>query len=431
MAIEEIIIWFGKNILQNPAILLGIVAFFGLILQKKPIEEVVSGTVKVMVGVILMIAGATLFVNELSNFQSIVTAATGASPQYPPNYVPMTTLIADYGSYAVTVMTFGFILHLIIVWLVPYFRHIYLTGHLMWWVSLLVVATILTVNPHATMWEVVLIGSIAMAIYWTIQPKYMHNAMKLLTGSEEIGYGHTSSSVAWIAYKLGKYLGSPEESTEKLKIPKSLSFFKDYAISTAIILSIIMVIATIIGLHNAPETVAKLTGGLDPIVWAIIRGLFFAAAIVVLLTGVRIFIGEIVPAFRGISQKVIPGAIPALDCPIVFPYAPTAVIIGFISGLVTFLIMMGIFLWTKFSVIIPPMIMLFFPGGAAAVFGNRTGGWKGAVFAGALNGFVLAIGQAIGLRVLTYGPELATLGDPDWYIIVAILMLFLKPFYGS
>ncbi|MCY0867661.1 MAG: PTS ascorbate transporter subunit IIC [Desulfurococcus sp.] len=431
MTIEDIIIWIGTNILQNPAILLGLVALIGLSLQKKPFNEIVSGTIKVMIGVVLMLAGAGLFVNELVNFQNIVYAATGASPQYPPNYVPMNTLISTYGSYAVTVMTLGFILHLIIVRLIPVFRHVYLTGHLMWWVSLLVVATILTVNPKASMWQVVLIGSIVMALYWTIQPKYMHGAMKTLTGSEEIGYAHTSSLVAWIGFKVGKYIGRPEESTEELKIPESISFFKDYSISTAIILGLIMVIASIIGLFKAPETVAGLTGGLNPIVWAIIRGLYFAAAIVVLLTGVKIFVGEIIPAFKGISEKVIPGAIPAVDCPVVFPYAPTAVIIGFISGLIVFLVMMAVFMWTGFSVIVPPMIMLFFPGGAAAVFGNKTGGWKGAVFAGALNGFILAIGQALGLKVLTYGPELATLGDPDWYAIVLILMLILKPIFGS
>ncbi|MEM4666305.1 MAG: PTS sugar transporter subunit IIA [Thermofilum sp.] len=110
------------------------------------------------------------------------------------------------------------------------------------------------------------------------------------------------------------------------------------------------------------------------------------------------------------------------------PNDPVYIVIGFVSGLVVFLIFMAIFLATGFAVIVPPMIMLFFPGGAAAVFGNRTGGWKGAVLAGAINGTFLAIGQAVTLPALTHAPELATLADSDWYIIIWLLKAILSLF---
>ena len=51
----------------------------------------------------------------------------------------------------------------------------------------------------------------------------------------------------------------------------------------------------------------------------------------ILLAGVRLLLGEIVPAFRGIAMKLVPDAIPALDCPVFFPYSPNAVILGFIT----------------------------------------------------------------------------------------------------
>jgi len=96
--------------------------------------------------------------------------------------------------------------------------------------------------------------------------------MRTVMQSDEIAYGHTSSSAAWLAFKLGKYIGKPEESTEAIKLPKSLEFFKDYAVSTAVILGLIMIIASIIGWFINPAKVQELAGDLNPIVWAFIRG---------------------------------------------------------------------------------------------------------------------------------------------------------------
>ncbi len=47
-----------------------------------------------------------------------------------------------------------------------------------------------------------------------------------------------------------------------------------------------------------------------------------------MLYGVRQLINQIIPAFQGISEKLIPGAVPAFDVPILFNYKPNAVIIG-------------------------------------------------------------------------------------------------------
>lgn len=106
-----------------------------------------------------------------------------------------------------------------------------------------------------------------------------------------------------------------------------------------------------------------------------------------------------------------------------------AVIIGFLSAFATFIVLMLIFGATGWAVIVPPMIALFFPGGAAGVFGNSTGGVRGAIFGGAFMGFLLAVGQAITAPMLgTTAPELAIMADPDWYILILIFKPLLRLF---
>ena len=54
------VIDFIVNVLSTPAILVGLVALLGLVLQKKPIEELVKGTLKTIVGFFVLFAGARL-----------------------------------------------------------------------------------------------------------------------------------------------------------------------------------------------------------------------------------------------------------------------------------------------------------------------------------------------------------------------------------
>lgn len=71
-------------------------------------------------------------------------------------------------------------------------------------------------------------------------------------------------------------------------------------------------------------------------------------------------IGEIVPAFKGIADRFVKGAKPALDAPTVFPFAPNAVIIGFLCSFAGGIV--SIFLLPLFglTVIVPGLVPHFF-----------------------------------------------------------------------
>ena len=74
MAILNFII---DNILINAAVILGLVALLGLILQKKPFADCLSGTFKTMMGFMVLSAGANVIVGALEPFSVWFAAGLG------------------------------------------------------------------------------------------------------------------------------------------------------------------------------------------------------------------------------------------------------------------------------------------------------------------------------------------------------------------
>src|SRR5581483_5754620 len=255
----------------------------------------------------------------------------------------MDNFLKDQGGTIAMVITVGFLVHILAVRLLR-LRYVYLTGHLMFWMSFVVVASLLTSWSSLTQLQLVLIGSAIVAAYWTVQPIYMANKMRKVTGGDEWGYAHTSSSNCYLAAAAGPYVGDPEtEDAEKIKLPSRLSIFKDINVATGLVITVIMRVAK----------AAAYNTDMNPWVWGVVQSLKFAAGIAILLFGVRMFLAEVVPAFKGISDRVIPGARPALDCPTVFPSSPSSVMIGFLSATAMFLVLMAFFAAIDWIVIVP------------------------------------------------------------------------------
>lgn len=421
--LQNILIGIANNIFSQVPILIGIIALLGLLLQRKPFEEVVGGTIRAIVGVVILLIGVDIFVVGLLSFQAVVASAVGLKP--PAAQSTLAHFLAGPGTSVPLIIAVGFAIHLVLVRIFPAARYVYLTGHLMFWMSIVVAASIVEVFADVQRLPLVIVGSVIVACYWTLQPLWIAPLMRKTVGHDQFGLGHTTSTLALAAGYGAKALrlGDPEKhDAERLKLPKKISFFKDINISTALVISVIMLVA--IAFADGKVVQAQMgTSTLLPWAWGLTQALRFAAGIAILLYGVRMFLAEIIPAFKGISDKVLPGTRPALDIPVTFPKAPTAVMIGFISSTVVFLVFMGVFASAGWFVLVPPMIMLFFGGGAGGVFGNAVAGWRGAVFGGVINGVVLAFGQWIGWGLYGHtAPELATLADPDWYVVGWLLL---------
>lgn len=420
--VQDILQGLADNLLSQVPILIGLIALIGLLLQRKPAEDVIGGTLRAAIGVVIMTIGIDVFVGGLASFQAVVSSAVGVEP--PAATTTLDEFLAGPGAAAPLIIAGGFVLHLLLVRVFRSARYVYLTGHLMLWMSIVIAACFVEAFGELDRWTLVGAGSVVLACYFTLQPLWIAPLMRRVMGHDQFGLAHTTSTLA-LATGYGARalrLGDPvKHDTEKLRMPRGVAFLKDMNVATALVVGVIMLIALAFA---DPETVAAVAGeDLAPFAWGVMQALRFAGGIAILLFGVRMFLAEIVPSFKGISDRLLPGSRPALDIPVIFPKATTAVMIGFLASTATFLVLLGVFAGAGWFVLVPPMIMLFFGGGAGGVFGNAVAGWRGAVFGGVLNGVVLAVGQWVFWGVFSgTAPELATLADPDWYVVSAVLV---------
>lgn len=212
--------------------------------------------------------------------------------------------------------------------------------------------------------------------------------MKKITGNDNVAMGHTGNIGYAIAGWIGKWFGDKSKSTEDMDVPQSFSFLRDSTVSIMLLMSVVYVILALAAGTGYVEK--ELSDGTSAIVYAIIQAGTFTAGFVVVLQGVRMILAEIVPAFQGIAKKWVPNSKPALDVPIIFSYAPNAVLIGFFTSFIVGTISMFIMIALHTTVIIPGVVGYFFCGAAAGIYGNSTGGRRGAVLGSAVNSLLIS-----------------------------------------
>lgn len=401
-----------SNVLSEPAFLIGLVALLGLMVQKKKFNEIVAGTVKTMVGFLLITTGAQSMGMTLLPIQPMLQKIFGMETQVVDIGGAIGASMGVFGASATLIFALGFLVNVLLARFTK-FKYIHLSAHVSFFYAGLI-AALLTVGTNLSPLWITIIGSILLGVYLTFTCAYIAPLMKAVPGGEGFTLGHSSSIGCWISAKIGKIVGNKEKNLEDIKLPKYLEFLRETTIALSVVMTVIFFI---IALVAGPKFVAEnVSGGKDIITFSILNGLTFGLWITVIITGVRMMMSEIVPAFHGISDKIVPNAIPGLDIPLLFPSHPTSVIVGFISSLVASLIGMLILGALKYPILVfPALIPTFFTGAVTAIFGNSTGGRRGAIIGSFINGLILIFGQALLIPYIGgYEPVMRVLCETDY-----------------
>lgn len=394
----EALLSFIRDILKEPAFLMGLIAFAGLVALKTPAHKVLTGTLGPILGYLMLAAGAGVIVTNLDPLAKLIEHGFSITGVVPNNEAVTSVAQKILGVETMSILVVGLLLNLAFARFTR-FKYIFLKGSLL-----------------------IILGGFLLGAWSAISPAIGQQYTLKVTDGDEIAMGHFGSLGYYLSAWVGSKVGKDSKDTEDLQISEKWSFLRNTTISTGLIMVIFYLVATVASVLRDASVAEELAAGQNPFIFAIKSGLTFAVGVAIVYAGVRMILADLIPAFQGIANKLIPNAIPAVDCAVFFPYAPTAVIIGFASSFVGGLLGMLILGVAGGVLIIPGMVPHFFCGATAGIFGNSTGGRRGAMIGAFANGLLLAFLPAMLLPVLgKLGFSNTTFGDVDFGVLGILL----------
>ena len=381
MAILNFII---NEIFGQGAIFISLIALVGLLLQKKPVSEIIRGTFMTAIGYVVLNSGVGMVSGAVTD---IGTAFSTIMPKAIPSVA--TDIGGQYGTQIGIVMLLGFGINLLFARFTKW-KTVFLTGHMLYWFPYIFIAA--GVDAGLSGAKLIIMAAIFTAAYMIVAPNVMRPLVKKVTGTDSFSIAHPTTTLSLLAAGVAKVTGDPSKSTEDLKFPKSLNFLREVAITSSIVILATYLVSALLLKVNG-YVPGEILGYDKAFTYFFTKTINFGTGVTIMLMGVRMLIAEIVPAFQGIATKVVPGAIPALDCPVIFNCAPNALILGFLCGLAGSIV--AILVCTSLNVfpavVIPLAFTCFFEGGAAAVVANAYGGVRGTIIATFVNGIVMVL----------------------------------------
>ena len=397
--------WFAQNILTKPEFFVGLLVFFGYLFMGKKIYEAVGGFIKATVGYMILNVGAKGLV---VTFRPILEAlgkefhlkAAVIDPYFGLQAVE--AALKTIGQTTASVMTallIGFILNILLVLFrkITKIRTLFITGHIMQQQAQTATWMLFFLLPQFR--NITGVGS-----NLSVEPT------QRLTENAGFAIGHQQMFAVWVADKLAPKLGNPKKRLDDLKLPKWLSMLHDDIISTGLIMLIFFGgIMLVLG----PNHFTSIKGGdivsaYDPKkmwfgTYVISTTLSFAVYLTILKTGVRMFVSELTVSFQGISNKILPGSFPAVDCAATYGFgSPSAVLFGFLVGTIAQFISIALLLIFKSPIfIITGFVPVFFDNATIAVFADKRGGARAALILSALSGVLQVFLGAV--AVLLFG----------------------------
>ncbi len=434
-------IWefFQNNILTKPQFFIGFIVFAGYMLLRKPVYECLAGFIKAVVGyMILNVASGGL----VSNFRPVLAglkdrfdlSAAVIDPYFGQTAAQMS--VENVGrsfSMMMMVLLVAFAMNILLVMFRKYtkIRTLFITGHVMVQQSSTALWIVLFCFPDLQDPGIVCMLGVLLGTYWSVASNLTVEPVAKISEGGGFATGHQQMFGIFLVSKLAKKIGNPKNSLENLKLPGFLSIFNENVVATGILMFIFFgSIITILG-QDMMHQIDKGFGANQNFVFYILeKSLNFAVYLTILQLGVRMFVSELTNSFQGISEKLLPGSVPAVDCAATYGFGhPNAVTFGFLFGAFGQLVaILGLIVFQSPILIISGFVPLFFDNATFAVFANRLGGIRAAAIIPFISGMIQVLGGAFAAYYFTTGNFGGWHGNFDWDTLWPVIGVIMNNF---
>ncbi|MDR1568166.1 MAG: PTS ascorbate transporter subunit IIC [Streptococcaceae bacterium] len=438
--------YFATNILTQPAYMIGFIVFLGYALQKKPLSEILAGFLKATIGYMILSVGSGGLVN---NFRPILAGlkdrfnldATVIDPYFGQNAIT-TGIEETFGKTFGDVMILLLIAFVVNILLVRFqkvtkMRSVFTTGNVQVQQAATAFWLLLFCFPELGRIQVLAVMGLILGLYWAVGSNLTVGITQELTDGAGFAVAHQQmfgialvSKVAQIWAKKAEKHQKEHKRLEDIELPGFLKIFNENMVATGILmLGFFGIIMAVLG-RDYFVKLEIIAADSSFLFYVITTSLQFAVYLAILQLGVRTFVAELTESFTGISDTILPGAVPGIDVAATFAFGhPNAVTIGFLFGAFGQFLAIGSLILLKSPVIIiAGFIPLFFDNAAFAVYANHRAGAKAAMILPFISGLIQVYGAALIASWVGLSKYGGYLGMFDWDTLwpgFTVLMKFL------